>query len=403
MKAVVMGRNYTSRLGMIRAAGQAGCEVIVVATVSQLPFSFKARLLRKDKMPDCCSKYVIRYLYAKEPDREALVELLLRECAQENEKTVLLPTDDFVASTVDLYQERLREKFLFPHIDHEPGAVVRLMDKDVQKKLARETGLPVADGWVVDIRDGKYQIPEEVSYPCFPKPEISVLGNKRCMKRCDSEAELRAVADIVAAESDCPLLVEEYIDFQKEYGILGFCDRGKAIIPGIVDKLEIGNGNHKGVTMVGRYQPLDRFGDLKEKLERFMAKTGFTGLFDIDLYELDGVVYFNELNLRLGAFGFAAVCAGINLPALLIETLTGSDLTSVPEDMQKEIACVSEKVALDDYANGYLTWAEYLDKIMSADYGFIRSTDDPGPYRVFCRKVRVARLRQRLKKLMERN
>ena len=32
--AIVIGRNFTSRIGMIRAAGEAGCEVVVIQTYS---------------------------------------------------------------------------------------------------------------------------------------------------------------------------------------------------------------------------------------------------------------------------------------------------------------------------------------------------------------------------------
>ena len=59
MKVVVIGRNYTSRLGMIRAAGMAGHYVIVIKT--------NGRPGSKDI--DAYSKYTKEYLFAKEPNR----------------------------------------------------------------------------------------------------------------------------------------------------------------------------------------------------------------------------------------------------------------------------------------------------------------------------------------------
>ena len=56
MKVIVIGRNYTSRLGMIRALGQCGYDVYVVRTLPQKAVS---RFGNKDV--DGYSKYVKGY------------------------------------------------------------------------------------------------------------------------------------------------------------------------------------------------------------------------------------------------------------------------------------------------------------------------------------------------------
>ena len=43
MRAIVIGRNYTSLLGMIRPTGLAGCEVIAIRTVKNLAERLKNR------------------------------------------------------------------------------------------------------------------------------------------------------------------------------------------------------------------------------------------------------------------------------------------------------------------------------------------------------------------------
>lgn len=403
MNAVVIGRNYTSRLGMIRAAGMAGCDVVDIATVRRIPSGLKDRIMGNTKPVDSHSKYVKRLLFSIEPDREALIDLLLKECMAGGEKVILLPVDDFAASTIDLFQERLEPHFLYPHIEHKPGEIFRLMDKGVQKQLAREAGLPVANGWAIEIHDGRYRIPTDITYPCFPKPEISVQGDKQIMKKCSTEAELRGVLDAVAAATDdCPVLVEEYIELQKEYGILGFCDQGKVTIPGIVEKKRIGNGKHKGVTMTGLYSPLEAFGSLGEKLSGFMSKVSLTGLFDIDLYEKDGVIFFNELNLRLGAFGYAAVCAGFNLPGCFISAITGSGAEQLASAPFEPILCISEKVALDDYQGRYMTWPEYRRTLLASDQRFIFCADDPEPYRFFRRTERLEHVKRVVRSTLKR-
>lgn len=382
-QAVVIGRNYTSLLNMIRAAGEAGCEVTVIRTVRKFPSGIKRKF-----SPEAVSKYVKRYEYAIEPDRDGLVNLLLKLFRREK-NVVLLPTDDFAASTIDLNQERLKNHFLFPNIHNQTGAVMRLMDKDVQKALARAEGLNVAEGWIAEVKNGEYSIPDGIRYPVFTKPQISINGNKRCMKRCNNREELEAVIKEVASERDCPILIEQYVEIEKEYGVLGFCGPENVVLPSLVDKLEIGHGSHQGVTMIGEVHPMEEYAEIQEQLKLFLKKTGFIGLIDIDLYESNGVLYFNELNLRLGAFGFAAMCAGINLPGMLIDTLLGKEIKNKKTKMDRTIRCISEKVNLDDYSAGYLDYKHYRKNLKSTEYRFIKSKSDPMPYRCF--KIKAAK------------
>lgn len=375
--AVVMGRNYTSRLGMIRAAGEAGCDVVVVRTMKR---SKKIRNLRE---LDSKSKYVKKYLIAYEPEPQYLIDLLNNEFSSVTAPIILLPTDDYTASTIDLYQEQLNDNFLFPNVNHESGAVVHLMDKDIQKGLARASGLNVAEGWVAEIQNGAYTIPDGIRYPVFTKPKVSFSGNKNCMKRCNNQHELEVVLKGVASQRDCPILIEQYIEIEKEYGVLGYCDTQRVVIPCLVDKVEIGSGKHKGVTMIGEVHPMEELGELAERLKRFLSNTGFVGLIDIDLYESNGVIYFSELNLRLGAFGYAAMCAGINMPQMLIETLLGHDFPNVKIKMDHTVRCISEKVCLEDYTDGFVERKIYKKRLKMAEYSFIKSNRDPAPYRYF--------------------
>lgn len=391
MNVVVVGRNYSSLLGMIRASGMAGYPVTVVRIVRKVTSKKES-----DRFSVIRSSKYVEEQYFAEQDRNALLNVLLTKCAKEGEKQVILPTDDFAASTIDLNYDQLIDFFYLPNIHHSQGKVVFMMDKRLQKEIAEKVGLNVAKGWVVDVKDGKYTIPEGIEYPVFTKPEISIQLNKNCMKRSNNQAELDAVLKDVAEQADCKILVEQFVEIEKEYGILGASDGENAIIPGIVTKESIGHGAHNGVTLVGTYSSLSPYGDLKEKLIRFIKEIQFTGLFDIDLYESKGTVFFNELNLRLGAFGFAAVRAGYNMPGMIIECL--KDGTAIRDsDYCKTIVCINEKVNLEDYAAGFISWEKYKNNMNTADFGFIKDKDDPKPYRAFSSFVMKARLKSILK------
>ena len=371
-KVVVIGRNYTSRLGMIRAVGMAGYDVTVIKT-NGLP---------ETKDIDAFSKYVKEYLYAKEPNREELISVLMT-LKSDKGKVVIIPVDDYAASTIDENIDLLKDNFLFPNINMEQGAINRLMDKDYQKILARQAGLNVADGWVVNIKNHTYTLPSDIVYPVFPKPQISFKGNKRCMRKCDNETELRQVMDEVASQRDCPILIEQYIKIEKEYGVLGFCGQDRIETPGLVEKNLIGEGGHKGVTKVGIVTPLVKKGDLYERIQKFLKLINLTGLCDIDLYEHNGMIFFNELNLRFGAFGYSIICAGVNLPKLMVEYLFHNILSSTQNEIYPKTVCLSEKVNYDDYYNGFYGIKRYKQINEMTDKTFLKNEDDPMPYKVF--------------------
>ena len=371
-KVVVIGRNYTSRLGMIRAVGMAGYDVTVIKT-NGLP---------ETKDIDAFSKYVKKYLYAKEPNRDELISVLMT-LKSDKGKVVIIPVDDYAASTIDDNIDLLKADFLFPNINMEQGAINRLMDKDYQKILARQAGLNVADGWVVNIKNHTYTLPSDIVYPVFPKPQISFKGNKRCMRKCDNETELRQVMDEVASQRDCPILIEQYIKIEKEYGVLGFCGQDRIETPGLVEKTLIGEGGHKGVTKVGIVTPLVKKGDLYERIQKFLKLINLTGLCDIDLYEHNGMIFFNELNLRFGAFGYSIICAGVNLPKLMVEYLFHNILSSTQNEIYPKTVCLSEKVNYDDYYNGFYGIKRYKQINEMTDKTFLKNEDDPMPYKVF--------------------
>ena len=372
INVVVIGRNYTSRLGMIRALGMAGYGVIVIKT-NGMPNS---------KDVDAYSKYVNKYLYAREPDRKALAKVLLSLQSDRN-KTILIPVDDYAASTIDEYTDQLKDFFLFPNIEMKQGAVNQLMDKNYQKELARKAGLNVAESWITNVEDGKISIPEGIAYPVFPKPQISYRGSKNCMRRCDDKHQLETLLNNYAvSQRNCPILLEEYHEITNEYALLGFSDGNDVFFPAVIHMLESGSGSHHGVTLLGKVLSPEIFIQFLNQLKVFVRELHFTGLLDIDFYESEGILYFNEMNLRFGASGYAITHSGINLPHLLINHLLGKP-NNFGKNIAEESIFVNEKVAYDDYFNGYISKSDYNGYIKRADFGFIQSTNDVMPYKAF--------------------
>ena len=387
--AIVMGRNYTSRLGMIRAAGAAGCDVAVIQT---------DRDGGKGKKPvDAFSRYVTAgYFRSPQPDTGHLIALLLREFGDRESRPVLLPTDDYTAGAVDQNLDALKTHFLLPGIRGEQGRVVDCMDKARQKAMARDAGFDVAKGWTATWLNGRYAIPEDVGFPCFIKPEISFKGaGKQNMQRCDTREQLEKALSGFEGREDYPILIEQYIDIDHEYDIPGLALDQRIVIPGIIQKAEI----FWGVTASGTMLPMAEYPQIREKTERFMKQFGFTGLIDIELLESGGVFYFNELNLRFGASGFAMTGSGVNLPGTFIRHLCGEPLPEAP-CMAGRRTFASEKVLLQAYTGGRLSGKEYRSELDRADFTFIANDKDPAPYRAFRRDEPLTIIKARIKKLL---
>jgi len=382
-KVVVIGHGYTSRLGVIRALGRAGCEVIVVVMTGYN----KDGTLNTTKPIDCYSKYVSEVYYCFS-DREQLITLLLKKCTDPNQKVVLFADSDFSEAAVDLNQERLREHFYFPNIHNETGAVVAWMDKVKQKQTAKALGLDVAEGWVIEVKNGQYTIPKEIRYPCFPKPLATIVGGKNGLRRCDNEGELCSVIAILTAKKpDINILVEEFKKIDTEHALMGFTDGKEVIIPGIIKTTSLANGGHFGVAKQGKILPVKGYENLVEKFKQFVLKTGFYGIFDIDFYESEGRYYFCEMNFRYGGSGYAYTAMGVNLPEMIVRSFSGESIDGMQQEITKEAVFVNERMLRDDWYGNYITTKEFRTILHSADISFVNDDEDALPQKVFYKDV----------------
>lgn len=382
-KVVVIGHGYTSRLGVIRALGKAGYEVVVVVMTG----SNKDGTLNTTKPIDCYSKYVseVHYCFS---DKEMLITLLLERCTDPNQKVVLFTDSDFSEAAVDLNQERLREHFYFPNIHNETGAVVAWMDKVKQKQTAKALGLDVAEGWVIEVKNGNYTIPKELRYPCFPKPLATIEGGKNGLRRCDNEGELsNVIAILTAKKPDIKILVEEFKKIDAEHALMGFTDGKEVIIPGIIKTSSLANGGHFGVAKQGKILPVKGYEGLVEKFKQFVLKSGFYGVFDIDFYESEGHYYFCEMNFRYGGSGYAYTAMGVNLPEIFVRSVTGQSIDGIQQKIQKEALFINERMCKDDWLGNYISTREFRTMLRTADISFVKDEEDKGPHQVFYKSL----------------
>lgn len=388
-RVLVAGRNYCSNLCMARSLGEAGYEVEVLRLFQSKPG--KKDYMRKP-LPEAYSKYVKAYypFVTRRKDRRIVEKLI--EIADRDHKILIVPVDDLVAAVIDENYDELSRYYLMPSVNGCGGGVSALMRKGVQKELADKAGLPVLNSCTIKTEDGNFEIPGSVKYPCFVKPNVSKDSYKHNMRICGCREELEKALAELSEKKDISVLVEDYADIVKEYSLLGLSTTDGVVSPGFFGMDEGGRDEHRGVALTGSLLDINEHRELVDRLNIFVASLGFNGLFDIDLAETaDGKMYFLEINMRSGASGYVLTKCGVNLPGMFADYMIKGEIPDFDASVGSGGATfVSERVLIDEYAGGRIDMDKVSECMAKADVHFIKSDDDPKPYRHFRRFYRKA-------------
>lgn len=398
-KVVVIGHSFTSRLSLIRSIAQIGCDITVIVMTG---LKRDGKTINDKKPIDCYSKYVSHAYYCLRKDKDAFIRLLLEKCTVPNQKVILIPDSDDTVSSIDDHQDILKDYFCFPHIIDKPGAIAYWMDKSNQKELAKEIGLNVANGQIIDIVDGHYSIPQDLKYPCFSKPLATMNGGKSGMRKCYNVNELSEALDFIIQyrSRTVKVLVEDYKEIHQEYALLGFSDGKDVCIPGIL-KILVVSERWKGIARQGMVMPVGNLIELVNKFKQFVLRMGFVGVFDIDFYESNSVFYFCEINLRFGGSGYAITKMGVNLPAMMVKHLMGQTINGMDKMIMDTAVYANERMCFDDWNSGFISKKEYYWTLNSSDICFVSDENDPLPKNIYDRVFRLVTMKKCVKDVMK--
>lgn len=392
---IIIGSNPITKLGLIRSIGElGGCRITVISMVMQ---PSKGR----HKSIDCFSKYVERHYCAQKFNADSLYATLMDFCRETDGNPIVLSVDDDSAYLVDSILDKLQPYFVCANINNQQGEIGRLMNKQVQKELARQSGLSVAQSWAIDFVNGRFELPEGIAYPCYVKGLMSYHTLKKYQGRCDSEAELIKKLEKIGREYPCPIIVEEFIEIEKDLGVIGFANGEVCVVPGIVELLDSGHGSHKGVSAFGHVRAEDAGECICERVERFVKSLNLRGLFNVDLVVCHGQIYFVELNLRYAAYGYAVSRAGVNLPAQYVKSVLGQSTSDLQQNVTKSCYYCNERVASDDMIAGFRTKRDIKSLKQKADFGLLENAADPCPYKRFQKDVVRLYIINRIKRLIK--
>ena len=323
-------------------------------------------------------------------------------CRETDGRPIILSVDDDSAYLVDSILDKLQPYFICANINNQQGEIGRLMNKQVQKELARQSSLAVAQSWAIDFDHGNFELPEGITYPCYVKGLMSYHTLKKYQGRCDSKAELRKKLEKIGREYPCPIIVEEFIEIEQDLGIIGLANGNECVVPGIVELLDSGHGSHKGVSAFGRVRAEVAGEGICERVEQFVKSLNLRGLFNVDLVVSRGQIYFVELNLRYAAYGYAVSRAGVNLPELYIRTVLGQSTAELNCTLMRECYYYNERVASDDRKADFRSAKDVVELRQKADFGLLENIVDMEPYNRFKKDFMLDLIKYRIKKLLRR-
>jgi D-alanine-D-alanine ligase len=121
-----------------------------------------------------------------------------------------------------------------PYVGAGVAASAVAMDKDLFKKIMRDSGIPVAKHHTIRLGDG---VANPFGYPVFVKP--ARLGSSVGISKVHDESELGPAVEL-ARRHDEKVLVEEFVEgLEVECGVLGNrVPPPVASLPGTIDTLE---------------------------------------------------------------------------------------------------------------------------------------------------------------------
>lgn len=389
---IIIGKNFLTTLGAVRSLAKSEFILNVVYVSSN----------KEDIEILAASKYIDTLVVVKERDEAKVIETLLNRFDIKKNKYMLFPTDDFSASCIDKFSVELKDLFLMQYVVGD--SVLRMMDKSIQSKLARDAGLTTAEEWIVSLDSDIIEIPQAILYPCFVKPLLSAKGGKAGLYKCDTKEELIEKLNIMQSQMrNRSVLIQEYLNIIDEYTMGGVCNDQEVYIPAIIKKKTVAKSN-RGVTLCGKMISEDEIKESMPAIIQFLKSVRFIGMFDLEVMATDKGLYFGELNLRCGGPSYSYNVCGVNLNEITVQIISEGRKPEKNMQIMQDKVFINDKVAWEDYSNLYLSRKELNALYKECDFALISDEVDTEPEKVFYKKkvpiYKMKRRKKTIKKLL---
>lgn len=313
MTAIVFGHNHNNTLGLVRSLGEGGHRVILLLYGDKVDYVDKSRYVCQ------CVKL------GRQDDALAAIKEVAR---QYGDKPVLFTTGDGEASLVDDNIAELSE-YVIPEGGRTDGTINRYRNKSTANELAAQLGFNLPESWIAR---GPENLPGQISYPVMVKADNSTHGGKAVQRICNSASELASQLKSIP-EEDFPVQIQQYIDKEFEVMLQGCSlDDGKTVVSKVANRKirfyphPYSAGSYSYSVEIDSDNDLK---DLREKVSRYLAAIGYSGLFSAEFLYSKGKYYFLEVNLRNDGTAYLSTRCGCNLPDIYCRHQQGEDVEAV--------------------------------------------------------------------------
>ena len=348
----IIGGSHHNTLGVIRAFGELGIAKDIVLFIDNSDHIITT------------TKYVTNERIHRFSSNCEIAELVIQAASKFDSKPVVICCGDPYIDAIDNSSDIISTVCTIPRASHF-GGIVEYLDKNRQRDLAIKCGFKLPRKFEID----------NVKFPCILKPENSTKGSKNDIAICKSEAELKEYlkshASIVS--------IEEFIDKEIEFQLIGCSLQQQIIIPGYTDIIRQPENTNTGYL---KYSPIsDGFvsPELLEKVKKLIRGIGYIGLFSVEfLRARDGKDYFLEINMRNDGNAYCVTSAGVNLPYLWYKYADNPDsIITEQTDFSKPIYWLPEDDLRSIKKIGPTKW---LKQWISADSHAYANKKAPKPF-----------------------
>lgn len=354
-KIIVVAYNTFNSYGVVRSLGEGGIKPYLVCDNNSIQFVSK-------------SKWVFDSLTFS--DKSEVLSLLRDNFNNEEAKPIVICCDDRLQAEVDSHYSELSHKFYLSNCGEIEGEIEKLMDKDIQADIARQSGLIVPQSCFIPVGGS---IPEDLSYPCIAKPHKSISGSKSDIRICHNYNQLLEVAGTK------DFTVQQFIE--KDYEIILWgtsIGNGEYYIPGVTRKIRQ-FPNEWGMSSFCALESFDKHPGLDYKaIITFLRNLQYTGMFSIEMAVKDGKYYFLEINLRNDGKQYFATAAGANLPLMYCRSLLGLPKEQV--SVKLPTFAMGELTDIHHVFRGKISFLTWLRDLFRTKCFFILNFGDLRPF-----------------------
>lgn len=359
--AAVVGDWHFNTLGMVRSLGEKGVPVVYI-NMSESGYAES-------------SKYTKKTYHAS--NDEDVYKFILEAIKDYGKKAVLFPSSDHAALVIDRYKNQLKDYCICPGFEKD---ISEFMDKDNMCALAASVGFNVPKSLNLKICDGFENNLRSFPLPLIIKPLKSVDGSKADIMICKNAEQLDEAIRVLSLP-ECgyrEVLVQQFVDGKTNL-MVEYCGcktpNHKVCVFGQLEKIREYPVN-RGSTTYAVINEEITYIDV-DILDEFLEKSGFNGIFDLELKVVDGKPYFLEINYRNGAPSYGFTKAGFNVPYTWYCRQVG---LAEPQISVKKIHLMSERDDLNNVKDKNISIVKWIKDIKNTDTMMIFNRADPQPF-----------------------